>query len=135
MNSANVVAYRVTPSRIHVLRASAVNINQYQGDVARFTSLPAKWRLRRVSAFDASVTLAGSPASIGLYTASFQAGTNLVAVTTLTSLTAAAKMADLTLAAINNTDYQTASEIFVWNHVRHGSAATITLEIELENMA
>jgi len=113
--------------------ASSVNINAV-ADAASFAGLPAKWRLRKLTVYDASTTLATSLATVGCYTGAGATGSALAALALITGLTAAAKCADLTLAAIAGTDYQTGSTLYIRCGVAHGSAATVSVAIEIEDL-
>ncbi len=113
--------------------ATGVSINAV-ADAMTFTGLPAKWRLRKLTVYDTSTTLATSIATLGAYTGAGATGSALAALGLITGLTAAAKTADLTLAAIASTDYQTGSSVYVRCGVAHGSAATVSVAIEIEDL-
>lgn len=115
-------------------KATGVSINAV-ADATTFTGLPAKWRLRKLTVYDASTSLAVSIATVGAYTGAGATGNALAALALITGLTAAAKTADLTLAAIAGTDYQTSSSLYIRCGVAHGSAATVSVAIEIEDLS
>lgn len=121
-------------TEIRRLRIDGVSVNSATTDVAIFYGLPAKWRLRKFSVYDTSTSLAASLATLGVYTASSGSGNNLVALALLTSLTGSTKCFDMTLASIAGTDYQTGSNLYIRCGVAHGSAATVTVAIEIESL-
>lgn len=88
---------------------------------------PGKYILRRFIVTDASTSLAISIATLGLYTAAAAGGVTLVTPAVLTTLTAATKFVDMSLAL--TTDYLTASSLFIRNVTAHGSAATVSAYI------
>ncbi len=109
-----------------------VTINSAATDVTTFTGLPAKWRLRKLTVYDASTSLAASLATVGCYTGAGATGSALVALALIQGLTASAKTVDMTLAAVAGTDYQTGSTLYIRCGVAHGSAATVSVAIEIE---
>lgn len=110
---------------------TAVNLNS-AGAEKTITGLPAKYIVRRVSAFDASTSLAASAATVGVFTATASGGTTVVADTTLTGLTAASKFVDLTVAT--SADYLTASTLYITTGTAHGSTATCSVQAEIEDL-
>jgi hypothetical protein len=115
-------------------RQTLVSVNAANTDVAVFPGLPSKWRLRKLIAYDASTSLAASSATIGAYTAASGGGTNLVGLAVLTTLSSTTKCLDMTVVAAATTSYATASSCFIRCGIAHGSAATITVAIEIENL-
>lgn len=109
-----------------VLKSTAVSVNAAATDVASFTGLPAKYRVIRLMAYDASVSL--TLATVDLRTATGGAGTAIVAAGVLSTLTAATKFVDLTLAVA--ADYQTVSTLTVRNVTAQGSAATVSFLLQ-----
>lgn len=100
-----------------------------------------KFIVRRITLFDASASLAAGSAQIAVYTAAAAGGTNIVAAAVVTSLTAATKFSDRTIAA--TTDYlkPTAGPvatnagqfgIYFRVTVANGSAATVSCAVEVE---
>ncbi len=119
------------PAKIVRKVVTLVNCNQTNTDAATFTGLPAKYRLTKVAVFDASTSFAVSLCTLGIYTAAAAGGTNLVVLATLTSLTGATKVADMTVVT---TDYQTAATLYARVGVTFGGAATVSIAIELEDL-
>lgn len=113
---------------------TGVSINAAATDVGTFSGMPAKWRLRKMTVYDASADLSLSSATLGLYTGPGATGSALAALAALTALTSANKTADMTLASVAGTDYQTGSSLYIRCGVAHGSAATVTVAIEIEDL-
>ena len=122
--SGQILRYKVTGASINAV-----------ADAATFSGLPAKWRLRKLTVYETSTTLATSIATVGAYTGAGATGNALAALGLITGLTAAAKTADLTLAALAGTDYQTSANLYIRCGVAHGSAATISVAIEIEDLS
>ncbi len=116
-------------------KESLVSINSAATDVATFTGLPSKWRLRKLTVYDASTSLSASIATLGCYTGAGATGSALVALGLITALTGATKTLDMTLAAIAGTDHQTGSSLYIRCGVAHGSAATVSIAIEIEDLS
>ena len=100
-----------------------------------------KFIVRRVTLYDASTSLGAGSAQVALYTAAAAGGTNIVAAAVVTSLTAATKFSDRSIAA--TTDYlkptaapagQQGSGIYFRVTVANGSAATCSVAVELESL-
>jgi hypothetical protein len=108
---------------------TGINVNSAATDVGTFSNLPAKYRVIRLEAFDASVSL--TTATADLRTAAGGGGTALVAAAGMAACTAAAKFSDLTLAAIATTDYQTAATLTVRNVTAQGAPATVSFLLEV----
>ena len=87
-----------------------------------------------MTVFDASTSLAISLATIGLYSGPGATGSAIAALALVTGLTGAAKTVDMTLASIAGSDCQTGSAIYVRCGVAHGSAATVTVVLEIEDL-
>lgn len=115
-------------SRKRTVELTAVSINSAVTDVATMIIDSSKWRLDKVTVTDASTSLAASIATLGLFTGAGGTGTTLVTLALLTTLTAAAKFADMTLAV--TTDYQTSNSVFIRCGTAHGVAATVTIILE-----
>lgn len=113
-----------------------VSVNAAATDVTTFTGLPAKYRVLRLMVFEASTSLAASAATLGLFSASGGGGTAIVALSTLTNLSAAAGFVDLPRAittALSGT-YRTESTLYVRNGTAHGSAATVSVLLEIMDL-
>ena len=79
--------------------------------------------VRRITVKNASISL--TTAAGGVYTAPSKGGTAIVVATQVyTALTAAAKVLDMTLAAILTTDVRTEAELFFSLTTAQGAAAT-----------
>lgn len=124
-------AFQVYPGVIRLI-ATAINLNSAAADVATITGLPAKYIVRRVTAFDVSTSLAASAASLGVFTAAGGGGTAVVADGTMIALTGASKFLDRTVAA--STDYLTASSLILRCGTAFGSAATVSVIIEVNDL-
>jgi hypothetical protein len=99
------------------------NLNSDESDVT--ISVPNGGRyyfVTRMLAYNASTSLSGSSAEIGLFSAAAGAGEEIVTPTTMTGLTAAAKLKSFTIA---QDDLITASTLYVHTDDAHGSAATV----------
>lgn len=112
--------------RIRHRLLTAVNVNSANTDVGTFTGLPSKYLVLSLRGFDASVSL--TTATLDLRTASGGGGTAIVSAQALSALTAAAKVAALTLAV--TADYQTAATLYARNVTAQGAAATLSLLLE-----
>lgn len=93
-----------------------------------------KWRPTKLTITDASITLAASIATLGLFTGAGGTGTTLVTAALLTTLTGATKCFDMTLLAAASNDYLTSNTIFLRNVIAHGSAATVRALLSYEWM-
>lgn len=111
---------------------TGINVNAIADTEIR--GLPAKYRIVKFTPFDASVSLAGSAMQLGVFTGAGGTGTALVPAATLVELTAATKFKDMALAAGAGTDYQTTNPLYIRPTVVHGSAATISAILEVEQM-
>lgn len=110
---------------------TGLNINQTNTDIGTITGLPAKYRVRKVSFFDASADLTLSLATVGLFTAAAGAGSGLVALALIQALTGATKITDMTVVG---TDYQTAATLYLRVGVTNGAAATVSAAVEIEDL-
>lgn len=117
--------------RVHY-KLAAVNLNSAATDVGTFTGLPSKYRILRLTVYDASTSL--TTATFDLRTASAGGGTALVSAFAPTACTAAAKYVDATLAAVVGTDYQTAGTLYVRNVTAQGGAATASFLLEIQDL-
>ena len=83
-------------------------------------SAPAKYIIRRIVATNASISLT---TAVGIYTAVSKGGTAIVANSqAYSTLSASTKFLDLTLAS--NTDYRTATSLYLSLTTPQGAAAT-----------
>ena len=126
------LAVAAVPTKTFHKKQTAVSINALNTDVTTFTGLPAKYIVRRITVFDASANLGASAAEIAVFTAAAGGGTAVVASAVLTGLTAATKFSDRTIAT--SADYLTAATLYVRNTVAHGSAATVSIILEYEDL-
>lgn len=111
---------------------TGVNINSAGSDNAIAVPYP-KYIIRRVTIYDASTSLAVSVATVGLFTGAGGTGTTLVTPATMTTLTASTIFVDSTLAVTNS--YQTAQPLYVRNVLAHGSAATVSVKLEIQPLS
>lgn len=121
----------LTYARIQRRFVTLLNINQTNTDIGTITGLPAKYRVVKVSVYDASISLVASLATVGLFTAAAGGGSGLVALALIQALTATTKITDMTVVG---TDYQTAATLYLRNGVAHGGAATVSVAIEIEDL-
>lgn len=106
---------------------TGINVNSAATDVGTFSGLPAKYRVLRLTPFDASISL--TTATVDLRTATGGGGTAIVAAQALSPCTAATKFADLTLAV--TADYQTVGSLTVRNVTAQGAAATVSFILQI----
>jgi len=117
---------------LNLLVVKGFNLNSV---VDTLVSLPAaflniaKYIITRIIAINPSATLAGSGATIALFTAAAGGGTTLVAAETLVALTAPTKFKVLTLAAGLTADARTEMLLYLRNTVAHGSVMTCDVYI------
>ncbi len=114
-------------------KIAGVNLNSAATDTGTFTGMPSKYRIIRLTGYDASTSL--TTATFDLRTAAAGAGTALVAAFAPTALTAAAKYVDATLAAVVGTDYQTAGTLYLRNVTAQGGTATASFLLEIEDLS
>jgi hypothetical protein len=97
--------------------------------------------VRRVTLYDASASLAAGSAQVALYTLAAAGGTAIVAPAVVTSLTAATKFSDRTVATSADYVRPTAgpaatapnqSGFYFRVTVANGTAATVSVALELE---
>lgn len=103
-----------------------ISINAAGTDVASF-ALPsgiARNRPLKLTIFNTSTTLVASIATLGLFTGAGGTGTTIVTAALITTLTAAGKTFDMTMALPN--DWQSVTTYFLRNVIAHGSAATVS---------
>lgn len=124
----------LTVNRKYWLINKLVNLNAGPDDVASFVGLPAKYLIKSLVIYDASLSLAASAATLGLFTDQGGSGTALVSLATLTALSAASKYTAMTLAGTLGTDYRTEVALFLRNGIRHGTAATVSARLEIEDL-
>jgi hypothetical protein len=115
---------------IRTYRLTGQSLNAAAGDLSPFAGLPSKYKLRAVRVYDANAVPV--LAQLGLYTAAAGGGTAIVAPTTLTGNTSAAKIVDLTIA--DTTTYKTATTLYPRRVVSQGSSLTVSIEIEIEDL-
>ena len=118
---------RAMAGQLRHFTASAITVNSANTDVTTFTGLPAKYRVVKLTAYDASISL--TTATISLRTAAAGGGTALVNAYALSPLTASTKFADATLAVTDT--YQTAGTLYLRNVAAQGAAATCSFVLEL----
>lgn len=110
------------PNDSLIASALAVSINAANTDVT--VSVKASlYIVRRVIITNASVTLAASLATVGVFTGAGGTGTVVVTPAVLTGLTVSAKLSDMALALTSST--LAVSTLFIRNVIAHGSAATV----------
>jgi hypothetical protein len=128
----------VAANKILRYTKTSIALNSNNTDVTTFGvasgagGLPAKWRLRKFSVYDATVTPIA--ASVGVFIGAGGTGAQLVTTATITALTAASKITDMTLAAVAGTDYQTSPILYVRNVAANAAALTVTFAIEIEDL-
>lgn len=97
--------------------------------------------VRRVTLYDASASLAAGSAQVALFTAAAGGGTTIVAAAVVTSLTAATKFSDRTVATSADYVRPTAGPaatnagqagFYFRVTVANGTAATVSVALELE---
>lgn len=111
---------------------TGVNCNAAATDVATITGLPAKYRISTVTVYDASISL--TTATFSVYTGAGGTGTAAILAQPLSPLTAPAKFKSLTRETIVTTDYFTATTLFLRCVTAQGSAATMSVLIEIEDL-
>lgn len=109
-----------------------VNLNSAATDVETISGFPSKYWITGFRVFDTSTSLAASAATLGVFTSSGGGGTTIVTPATLTALTTAANVTQMTIATSN---YQTAQTLYIRNGAAHGSAATVTVQIEIIDLS
>ncbi len=114
-------------------KRTAVTIASANTDVATFTGLPSKYLVTGFRVYDTSTSLALSIATVGLCTASGGGGTVMVSPAVLTSL--ASPDDTFSMAIILPNAYQIAPVLYVRNVVSHGSAATVTFQLEILDLS
>lgn len=110
---------------------TGVNLNSALTDVASFTGLPAKYRVMRLTGYDASISL--TLATVDLRTAAAGGGTAIVSAAVVSALTAATKFVDVVLTV--TADYQTASTLTLRNVTAQGGAATASFLLEIMELS
>ncbi len=116
-------------NRIITRTLEAVNLNSAATDVGTFARLPGKYRVRRLTVTNASISL--TTATFSLRTQAAGAGTAIVNDQALAALTAAEKVTEPTLAV---TDSQTAVTLVLRCNTAQGAAATADFILELESL-
>lgn len=110
-----------------VYRAKGLNINQVNTDVGSFSTLPARYIVRRLTFDNASATPTLS--TVSLRTATGGGGTAIVSVQALSSLSASTTFLDSTLAV--TATVQTASTLTIRAVTAAGTAATVDVTLEV----
>ena len=110
------------------LKSVALNINQTATDIGTFTGLPAKYRITKLMAYDASINMAANLATTGLFTAPSGGGSALVALALMQTLITPSNFTDMTLAIAGN--YRTESTLYIRSGVAAGVAATTSFLLE-----
>lgn len=117
---------------VRFLRTS-VNLNSAATDSHSITvGLPSKYVVRAVTVFDASASMAASAATLGVFTGAGGTGTTIVVDGAMTGLSAASKFVDRTVAV--SADYQTSSTLYLRCGTAHGSALTVSVIVEVEDL-
>jgi hypothetical protein len=98
-----------------------ISANSAATDVGSFVGLPTKYRINKLTIFDASTSL--TLATVDLRDAAAGAGNAIVAAQALAALTAANLFLDATLAI---TSQQSAATLFLRNVTAQGAPATIS---------
>lgn len=83
---------------------------------------------RRITVTNATVSLAASPATLGLFSAAAGGGTTIVPFTTLTILNTQTKFAEL---AFSFSNYAQLPTVYVRSGTAHGSAALVDVYVEV----
>jgi len=110
-----------------IYKATGVNLNSANTDVASIAGLPSSYIVRRVTVTNASTT--PTLATYSLRTATGGGGVAIVSAQLLTALSATTKFVDSTLAI--TADIQTASTLTVRCIAANGSALTADFVIEI----
>lgn len=118
-------------NRVRPLSAILLDCNS-AGTEQTWTGLPAKYRIVSLYGYDASATPA--LATVGLFTATGGGGTTVCAATLMTTLTAATKLLNASLAGVTGTDYFTAGTLFLRNVVAQGTALTVRFTLTIQEM-
>lgn len=122
---------QIEGNRIHLI-LTTLDINQTNTDIGTVAVPYGKYVVRSVTVYDASTSLAASAATLGVYTAAAAGGTAVVTPALLTALSASTKYTDQVIAAA--TDYLTAATLYVRSAVAHGSAATVSVCIDIQRV-
>lgn len=117
-------------SRYLTFILTGLNLNLALTDIGTFAGLPTKYRVDRLTVYDASTNL--TLATLDLRTAAAGAGSAVVAAYALAGLTAPTKMADATLAIAS--DYQTVTSLILRNVTAQGAPATVSALLGLYDL-
>jgi hypothetical protein len=117
----------VNKNQVRQFFATGKNVNNANTDINTFSGLPSKYRVVKLTAYDASIDL--TTATVSLRTASGGGGTAIVNAQALSGCSATTKFADLTLAV--TADYQTSSSLTLRNDTAQGAAATCSFCLEI----
>lgn len=104
-----------------LVKKATLDFNQTNTDNAVTLTAP-KYRIRRITVTNCSASFGASLATLGVFTSTGGGGTAVVALGTMTALTASTKYLDLTLAL--TTDTLATATLYLRNGVTFGSAAT-----------
>lgn len=128
-----------TQGRTFRQKRTAITINSAASDVATFENLPSKYMVTRFAVYDASADLTASAATIGLYTAASAGGDEIATLSTIQALTASGMVLNMTIPTASgiydDAKYYTAPSLYVYNGTAHGSAATITAQLEIIDLS
>lgn len=125
------MAFQSPPHRLQQQRLTGLNVNSANTDVGTFLNMPSKYRVVRLTLYDASTSL--TTATIDLRTTTGGGGTAIVSAFAPTALTAASKFADATLAV--TADYQTAATLTFRNVAAQGATATVSALLEYMDLS
>lgn len=109
---------------------TGVNVNALNTDVGTFTGLPAKYIVRRVTVYDASGAL--TLAALDLRTTTGGGGIALITAFVLSAIAGITSYVDATLATAATTVVQTAASLVVRCVIAQGSAATVSIDLDVE---
>lgn len=137
ITSAMIDASAKFQSRKGILGSISVDLNAGAGSDQSFSVNSNRYIVRRIFIENASVSLAGTAARFGVYTAASKGGTAIITDpnSELTALTTTLKFDDVTIAATPGTDVMTASTLYFHLSVPHGSAASMKLWLEGEDLS
>lgn len=111
-----------------IYRSKTLNVNQVTTDIGTFTSLPARYVVRRFTVDNCSATPTLS--TVDLRTAAAGGGTAVVSAAALSSLSASTTLVDTTLAV--TTSVQTASTLTIRSVAAAGGAATCDFTLTVD---
>lgn len=110
-----------------LIQIKNIDLNNSNTDI--LVTIPYKRYIpRRITVTNASISLASSPATLGLFTAPNGGGITIVPLSTLTSINSITRFVDL---VFSFTSFSTLSTVYFRNGVAHGSPATVDAYIEV----